>query len=529
MTHPGKGENPAGSTGGLTAAEIAAKIAAAREVQSRWAALSYRERSGRLKKAGQYLARHAGELTEVIHRDNGKLKLDALATEILPAVMALGYYIKQGKRILAPRKIRGGNILMFNKKSRLVYKPYGVVGIISPWNYPFAIPFSEVVMALLAGNAVFLKVASDTPEVGRALAGIFSAADLPEGLFSYVEMPGREAGPAFISGGVDKLFFTGSSAVGRELMALAAPRLLPLVLELGGADAAIVCGDADPDRAAAGLLWSGFSNAGQSCGGVQRILVHKDLYDVFLKKFCALVERLRPGDGPDADMGPMISLRQKRAVQKQVEACIAAGAVAAAKSPAPPEEAAPGDPLRAAPAGLYAGDSLFAPALVLTHVTENMPVMTEEIFGPVVAVIPVADDQEALRLANRSPYGLTGSVWSRNSRRAKMIAREIHAGAVMINDHLMSHGLAETPWGGFGDSGIGKTHGEPGLREMCKTQVIVDDILPGVKRNLWWQPYSERVFRGIEAILDLLAGPSLFRRIGAIPGVLKIFFRYWEK
>ncbi|MDR2028780.1 MAG: aldehyde dehydrogenase family protein [Treponema sp.] len=521
MKHREEGERSPGSAGGVSAEEFAAKMAAAREAQGRWAALSYRERSRRLKKAGQYLACHTNELIEVIHRDNGKLKLDALATEILPAVMALGYYIKQGKRILAPRKIRGGNILMFNKKSRIVYKPYGVVGIISPWNYPFAIPFSEVVMALLAGNAVFLKVASITPEVGRALAAVFSAADLPEGLFSYLEIPGKEAGPAFISGGVDKLFFTGSTAVGRELMALAAPRLLPLVLELGGADAAIVCSDADLDRAAAGLLWAGFSNAGQSCGGVQRILVHKDVYDAFLKKFCALVERLRVGDGPDADMGPLVSLRQKRAVQEQVEACIAAGAVVAAKSPAPQGEAAPG--------ASAAEDSLFAPALVLTHVTEDMPVMAGEIFGPVVALVPVADDEEALRRANRSSYGLTGSVWSRNPRRARMIARKIHAGAVMINDHLMSHGLAETPWGGFGDSGIGRTHGEQGFREMCKTQVIVDDILPGVKRNLWWQPYSEGVFRGMEAILAFLAGPSLSRRLGAIPRVLKIFFRYWQK
>jgi succinate-semialdehyde dehydrogenase/glutarate-semialdehyde dehydrogenase len=419
---------------------------------------------------------------------------------------------------------------MFNKRSRIIYKPYGVVAIISPWNYPFAIPFSEVVMALLAGNAVLLKVASDTREVGRALAGIFAGADLPEGLFSYVELPGREAGPAFISGGVDKLFFTGSTAVGRELMALASPRLLPLVLELGGADAAIVRADADLDRAVAGILWAGFSNAGQSCGGVQRVLVHRDVYEVFLEKLCALVEGLRVGDGPDADMGPMTSLRQKRAVQKQVEACVAAGAVVAAKSPAPPGEIG-GDGGYAGddPARWYAGDGLFAPALVLTQVTEIMPVMAEEIFGPVVAVVPAADDEEALEIANRSSYGLTGSVWSRDSRRARGLAARINAGAVMINDHLMSHGLAETPWGGFGDSGLGRTHGELGFREMCKAQVIVDETLPGIKRNLWWHPYSEQVFRGIRAILDLLAAPSPSRRLRAIPRVLKIFFRYWEK
>lgn len=485
----------------------------ARAAQSRWAALPYAERANRLKGAARYLGDHLDELTDVIHRDTGKLSLDALATEVLPAIMALNYYIKQGKRFLASRPIRGGNMLMFNKRSRLVYKPFGVVGIISPWNYPFAIPFSELVMALLAGNGVLLKTASLTSGVGRALEAAFAAADLPPGLFSYLELPGKEAGPAFIAAGVDKLFFTGSSAVGKELLALSAPRLLPLVLELGGADAAVILDDADLDRAASGLLWSAFSNAGQSCGGAQRILVQEAVYQPFLEKFSALVEKLRIGGDPDADMGPMISLPQKRAVQKQVEACLASGAVIAAKSPG----------------GDLGDETLFAPALVLTEINGQTPVMTEEIFGPVAAVIPVADDQEALRLANASTYGLTASVWSRNHRRAKKLAAGIHAGAVMINDHLMSHGLAETPWGGFGDSGLGKTHGETGFKEMLRVQVIVDDILPGIKRNLWWQPYSERVYKGIRSIAVFIAAGTLGKRLGAIPGVLRIFFRYWEK
>ena len=397
---------------GVDAAGAAELIRTARGAQENWAALSYGERARRLKGLGRYLAAGTDSLAGLIHRDNGKLALDALATEILPAVMAVAYYIKQGKRFLRSRPIRSGNILMFNKKSRIIYKPYGVVGIISPWNYPFAIPFSEALMALLAGNAVILKVASDTLEVGRALAAVFAAVELPQGLFTYVEMPGREAGPAFIQGGVDKLFFTGSTEVGRELLALAAPRLLPLVLELGGADAAIIRADADLDRAAAGILWSGFSNAGQSCGGAQRILVHQDVYQPFLEKLCALVRGLRVGEDFNCDMGPMTSLRQKRAVARAVAECLAQGAVIAAKS-----------------SGNLEDNSLFAPALVLTEVKADMPVMTGEIFGPVTAVLPVADDQEALRIANSSSYGLSGSVWSRNSRQAQSLARRINTGA----------------------------------------------------------------------------------------------------
>jgi succinate-semialdehyde dehydrogenase/glutarate-semialdehyde dehydrogenase len=493
--------------------DVPALVAKARTAQDAWARLPYGKRAGHLKKIGPYLGIHGEELVQAIHRSNGKLAYDALSTEILGAVMALPYYISHGKRFAASRGIGLGNILMFNKVSRMVYKPYGVIGIISPWNFPLAIPFSEVVMALLAGNAVILKTASSTVEVGRALVEIFAAAGLPEGLFSYVEIPGAEAGKAFINGGVDKLFFTGSTATGKELMALAAPRLLPLVLELGGADAAIVCSDADLDKAAKGIIWAGFSNAGQVCGGVQRVLVYRDVYDRFLKKLCALVEKLRLGDDLDADMGPLASLRQKQRVKAQVEACLSQGAKIAAQSPR----------------GSLDDETLFAPALVLTEVKKTMPVLTEEIFGPVVAVIPVADGDEAISIANASPYGLSGSVWSRKHGAAKKLAARINAGAVMINDHLMSYALTETPWGGFGDSGLGRTHGEAGFREMLKAQAVVDDILPLSKRSLVWQPYSPKLYKGVQAIVAFLAGPSLGRRLKAVPGVMGIFFRYWKK
>ncbi|MDR1278965.1 MAG: aldehyde dehydrogenase family protein [Treponema sp.] len=492
----------------------------AREAQAVWAELPYRQRARKLKNAARQLGAQAREITETIHRESGKLRLDALAAELIPAIIGIRYYIKKGRTFCASRRVRGGSLLMFNKQSRYIFAPHGVVGIISPWNYPFSIPFAEVVMALLAGNAVILKVASLNPGVGRALAGLFEAAELPAGLFSLLELPGKEAGPALIAGGVDKLFFTGSTTTGRELMALAVPRLLPLVLELGGADAAIICSGADLDRAAAGIVWAGFSNAGQSCGGVQRVLVYRDVYPAFLEKLKVLVSKLRSGDDEDADLGPLATARQKATVEKQVAACLAAGAVISARSPVPAGEGADPD---------TAGSRHYYPATVLTNLDLSMPIMSEEIFGPVVGVYPVADDREAIRIANASPYGLTSSVWSRNRRLARRIAAGINAGAVMINDHLMSHGLAETPWGGFGDSGLGRTHGELGFREMLKVKVVVDDILPGVKRDIWWQPYSAKVYRGLMAIVDLLGGSSLSRRLRAIPGVLKIFLRYWKK
>jgi succinate-semialdehyde dehydrogenase/glutarate-semialdehyde dehydrogenase len=214
----------------------------------------------------------------------------------------------------------------------------------------------------------------------------------------------------------------------------------------------------------------------------------------------------------------MTSLRQKETVEAQIAQCLALGAKIAAQSQTPPVAGATANPFA----------NRFTPAVVLTNVSAEMPIMQDEIFGPVTAVIPVDNDEEALRIANNSPYSLTGSVWSRNRRIAARVAAHLNAGAVMLNDHLMSHGLAETPWGGFGDSGLGRTHSELGFREMLKTKVIVDDTLPGIKRNLWWQPYSEKVYAGIRAITAFVGGPGLGSRLRALPKVLKIFFRYWR-
>lgn len=494
---------------------VKAAIARSREAQASWAAAPYRERSRLLAAAGKVLAARSDELASVICANNGKTRVDALATEILPAILALRFYRGRGKRLLAARRLGGGSLLMFNKRSRLERVPYGVVGIISPWNYPFAIPFSEVAMALLAGNAVALKVASDSLAVGRAIAEVFAEAGLPQGLLAYVNLPGREAGAAFLDSGVDKLFFTGSTEVGRELMAAAALRLVPVVLELGGNDAAIVRADADLDRAAAGLLWAAYSNAGQSCGGAQRILVERSAYEPFVAALKERIERLRVANGSslDSDMGSMSSARQKKTVEEQVAKCLEMGAKVLARSPVDPE--------------LEKGN--FMPAILLGEAPLDSPIMRDEVFGPVAAVRPYEDEDEAVRVANDSALGLTASVWSRDRRIARTLASRLRAGAVTINDHLMSHGLAQTPWGGFGDSGLGRTHAELGFLEMLQTRVVVDDIMPGAKKDLWWQPYSEKVYRGLASIVAMVDGRGAAARIKGALGVLRFFPRYWNK
>jgi acyl-CoA reductase-like NAD-dependent aldehyde dehydrogenase len=494
--------------------ELKQIIADARVAQESWSGLAVKERVKYMVRVRDYLTQRAEEIAEVICRDNGKTRVDALATEVMPAAMAVDYYARHAGRFLKNRPIRPGNILLSHKRSKIIRAPYGVIGVISPWNYPFSIPFSEVVMGLLAGNAVVLKTASETQLVGRKLEECFLAGRLPQGIFTYVNIPGRLAGSAFLKNNIDKLFFTGSVTVGRQLMREAAETLTPLVLELGGNDAMLVCEDADLHRAASGAVWAGLSNCGQSCGGVERIYVHNQVYSAFLAHLKEKVEALRVGADDDfnVDLGVMTTERQALKVRSHIEDALAKGAVIYARS--------------GHPEGNGSGNRL--PAMVLTEVTHDMVMMQEETFGPIVGVVKVNNMDEAVTLANNSHLGLTGSVWSRNRKEAERIARQIRAGTVMINDHLMSHGLAETPWGGFKQSGIGRTHGAIGFDEMSQPQVIVHDILPLARQNIWWHPYGKEIFQGISGAIKFLYGKSMFLRAKGLWHMLKIVPRYFS-
>lgn len=498
-----------------TIEELKDAIAAGRLAQEVWAAMPVKERMKRMLPIRDHMMAHLDELAETVARDVGKTRIDAMASEIVPATMALTYYCGKAKGFLKPRRMVPGNLFLSNKWSRIYPVPFGVIGVISPWNYPFSIPFSEVVMGLLAGNAVILKTASETQAVGLALKACIEAADLPEGLFSFINMPGRVAGDAFLESGIDKLFFTGSVPVGKSLMAKAAETLTPVSLELGGNDAMLVCEDADLHRAVNGAVWAGLQNAGQSCGGVERIYVHASVYEPFMKLLKEKVEGLRVGYDRDhtTDIGAIATARQLETVKRHVEDALAKGAVIYAQS-RPPK-----DPMQ----------GHFYPPTVLTGVTHQMLVMAEETFGPVLGVMKVNSMEEALVLANDSDLGLTGSVWSKNHKKAESLARRIMAGAITINDHLMSHGLAETPWGGFKESGIGRSHGAIGFAEMTTPQVVVRDVLPFVKRNLWWHPFSPRVYRTIKGVAQAQYAPTWKERAQGLGNVLMGFPRMFLK
>lgn len=483
-----------------TPEEAREAIQRAREAQKAWAALPVQERVKYLLRTREYMVDHADEISEVISKDVGKARVEGLATEVLPSIMGASYYCGNAKRFLKPRTLGGGALLFFNKSSKLYRVPFGVVGIIAPWNYPLGIPMHEIIPALLAGNTVVFKTAVETQMVGREIEKIMAAAELPDGVFTHLNVSGSMISQIMLdpTNHVDKLFFTGSVPVGKTLMAKAAETLTPVSLELGGNDAMLVCPDVNLERAVNGAVWAGLQNGGQSCGGVERIYVHKAVYEPFLNLLKERVEALRQGPDTDyeIDVGAICTTKQVQTIKHQIEDALAKGAKVYAQAKV--DEAH--------------GNANFVPATVLVDVTHDMEVMREETFGPVLGVMPVDDMEQAIRLANDSHLGLTGSVWSNNNRQAVDLGRRIQAGVITINDHLLSHGLAQTPWGGFKESGIGRSHGHLGFDEMTEPQVVVSEMLYFSKRNVFWQPYSKSVYEGLRGTLDLFYGGNRWGR-----------------
>jgi succinate-semialdehyde dehydrogenase/glutarate-semialdehyde dehydrogenase len=379
-----------------------------------------------------------------------------------------------------------GNLATKLKRGWLVREPHGVIGIISPWNYPFSIPATETLAALVAGNAVVLKPSESTPLVALELASLLHAAGVPKGVFQVVIGAGP-AGAALVRSAIDKVVFTGSVATGKRIAAAAAEHLLPVVLELGGKDPMLVLDDADVDVASSAAVWGAFVNAGQACLSVERCYVHRSLYESFAKACAEKTKQLRVGSGMDADtdVGPMIHERQVRIVESHVEDARARGARVLAGGTRLPQ----------------LGVNFFAPT-VLADVTHEMRIMREETFGPVLPIMACGHDDEAVRLANDSEYGLAASVWTRDKKRGERLARRIHAGTVMVNDVISCFGISEAPHGGVKASGIGRTHGRIGLDEMVRVKYLDIDRVPGMKK-VWWHGYGESFYRQMEGFLDM--------------------------
>ncbi len=514
LVAPATGE-PIGRFEYQTADEALATIARAREAQADWADLTLKQRLEHFRGLPAWLAEHADSLAATIATTTGKTRFDALTTEVLPSGLAIRHCLKHARTYLKPEVLRGDTLLALNKRSVLHRVPRGVVGIITPWNYPLSIPVYEIIAALLCGNTVVFKTSPETQPVGHDIDRLLQAAALPAGVFNQVHLDGPVAGATFLgAGGVDYLSFTGSVQVGKWLAEHAAERLVPVTLELGGKDAMIVCEDAPLERAANGAVWAGLQNAGQTCAAVERIYCDHSVYDRFLDLLKSRVERIRIGPDTDhaVDIGAMCTKRQADKVREQIEDALAKGATIAAQASVP--EA-------------YKNNN-FLPAMVLTGCHHGMRIVQEETFGPVIVVMPVDDDDQAVEMANDSLYGLTASVWSMDRQRATQLAGRLQAGVVTINDHLLSHGMMETPWGGFKESGTGRTHGRFSFDSMTQTRVVIEERLPWLKRNPFWQPYDEALYRSMRGTIQVLFSGSLLHRIRNIPAMLRLLLRMFK-
>lgn len=456
MAGPRSSENASG--------RVAAAVAAARGAQKTWGSLTPDERRGGLQAVKRALVEAAPHIAEVVADETGKGMVAAVEGELLPAAIHARYLARNAHRLLAARRVDPYPVM--TKRARVEYRPLGVVGVISPWNFPFFLSFQPVLTALAAGCGAVLKPSSATPRSGALVAEVVEEAGLPAGLVQVVQ-GGAETGRALVAGGVEVVSFTGSSAVGREVAALAGERLTPVLLELGGKHPMVVLEDADPVRAARGAVWGGFFGAGQACVSVERVYVAEGIYERFIRALRNALADVEASDDPRRGIGPVFGPGQLAVVAVQVEAAVAAGAVVLA-------------------GGHRVGDRFYAPT-VLLDVNHSMAVMREETFGPVLPVMKVSGEEEAIALANDSPFGLHASVWTGDATRGRRVAARLRVGTVAINDALINYGIPSLPFGGVGASGWGRTGGGEGLRAFCCPVSVTESRLRP-RREVYWFP-----------------------------------------
>jgi acyl-CoA reductase-like NAD-dependent aldehyde dehydrogenase len=493
-------------------ADVHAAVARAKSAQPTWAALGLRRRVVILREFQAKLHARKSEIAAAITREAGKPLVESLVTEVLVVLDAARFLIDNAFALLRDEPVPHGNLATKLKKGSLRREPYGVIGIISPWNYPFSIPATEALAALVAGNAVVLKPSELTPLVALELASLLHAAGVPEDVFQVVVGDGAvgaaltQSASRFPS--IDKLVFTGSVATGKKIAAVAADRLLPVVLELGGKDPMLVLDDADIDVASSAAVWGGFVNCGQACLSVERCYVHRNLYESFAEACVEKTKHLRVGNGldPNVDVGPLIHAKQLATVESHMQDAISHGARI----------------LTGGKRLATLGANFFAPT-VLAGVTHDMRIMREETFGPVLPIMSFEHDDEVVHLANDSEYGLAASIFTRDSKRGERLAPRIQAGTVMVNDVLSCFGISEAPHGGVKSSGLGRTHGRFGLDEMVRLKYVDTDRAPGMKK-VWWYGYGENLRHQMEGFLDVQFARSLGARLlGAVhaAGILR--------
>ncbi|MEW2379906.1 acyl-CoA reductase-like NAD-dependent aldehyde dehydrogenase [Micromonospora sp. M71_S20] len=430
-----------------TAEDVGRAVDRARAAGQWWAGLGFGGRRERLLRWRSLLARRIEEIAELVHVEGGKPVADAVV-ELVTAVEHVDWAARNAGRVLGPRRVRS-RLVLAEFSAHLEYQPYGVVGVIGPWNYPVFTPIGSAAYALAAGNAVVLKPSEYTPVVGQWLVDTFAEVVPEQPVFTAVHGLG-DVGAALCRSGVDKVAFTGSSATARKVMAACAESLTPVLLEAGGKDAMIVDADADLDAAAEACVWGALTNAGQTCIGIERVYAVEPVFDAFVGKVVERAGRLTVGPD-DADIGPITMPSQVDVIRRHIDDALARGG-------------------RAVLGGADAVQPPYVRPTVLVDVPEDSAAVREETFGPTLTINRVRDADEAVARANALSYGLGGSVFGR--RRAVAIARRLRSGMASVNSALTFAGMSTLPFGGVGDSGFGRIHGEDGLREFSRAKAI---------------------------------------------------------
>jgi acyl-CoA reductase-like NAD-dependent aldehyde dehydrogenase len=483
-------------------ADVAAAVERARRAQTVWQQTSFAERAKVLYRLRDLLLDEGDKLADILTGETGRPRAEVYGNELFYLCDAIGSWAKKSARYLRPTKIRPDFPLLKTKKVISTYAPRGVVGIISPWNFPLVMTLGEALPAIMAGNAVVIKPSELTPLSALFGAEIAAKAGLPEDLFQVVTGYGA-TGEALVDC-ADMIAFTGSVETGKRVMRRAAERLIPVSLELGGKDPMIVLKDADLERAAAACVWGALMNCGQSCTSIERVYVEAGVYQPFVEQVVARVRAIRQGASDDeVDIGCLTSGEQLKKVTAQVDDALARGA-----------KALTGGRRNGSLPGYY-----YEPT-VLVDVDHSMRVMTEETFGPVIPLIKVRDADEALRLANDSCYGLSASVFSRDPIAAQHIANELQSGSVCINDTLVTFLVADAPMGGRKESGFGYRHGAEGIRKFCQQKTVLIDRF-GLKAEFHWYPATAKKARQARHLLNLLCHSGWSHKLSALKALIR--------
>lgn len=496
-----------GSVPNLREAECKTIVEKAKTARDAWAGQSFSYRSQIILKARDIILNQLDEIAELISKENGKPLIEAISHDIMPVMDLMTHFAKNTESLLQKKNIALGKWGALGHQSYIEYYPYGLVLVISPWNFPFSIPLGEITMALLVGNVVVLKPSEITPLIALKIADILHEAGVPKEVFQVATGDGL-TGKALINSGVDKIAFTGSVATGKKIMSEAAQSLTPVCLELGGKDPFIVLEDADVDLASSAAVWGAFCNSGQVCASVERVFVHESIAEEFTKQVVEKTKKIRLGAGldPNTDMASMTMAKQVSIVDSHVKDAKEKGATILAGGKAPQKE------------------GLFYEPTVLEGCDHSFKIVHEESFGPIMPIMAYSDENKMIEEANSLSYALNAYIWSKDKERAKKLASKIIAGTVNINESVFSHAVPQVPFGGPKESGIGRTHGLEGLLELVRVRHVHINKMASKKNNFWWFPYSPEKLQMMKDLCWLLFG-SVSKKASSMGRFMKNFFK----